>query len=224
MTQPEPGNPGTRNTETATGRVVVDISVSLDGYVAAPDADARHGLGAGGEVLHEWVWADQQRSPEDTGILDEAVNRTGAVVMGRRTFEFVDGPHGWNDDVGYGADRQRSDVPPVFVLTGSPPETVRLAGRFTFVTDGPHEALARARAAAGGKDVVVMGGGRTASSVLLAGLADELTLHLVPVVLGGGTPLFPEAGTTLRCLERIRSVSTPAADHLTYRIFPTTAG
>ncbi|WP_019806305.1 dihydrofolate reductase family protein [Saccharomonospora halophila] len=222
MGRSEQGDTGI--TDAATGTVVVDISVSVDGYVAAPGTDARHGLGVGGEVLHEWVWAEQRSSDADTGILDEAVTRTGAVVLGRRTFEFVDGPHGWNDDIGYGADRQGTEAPPAFVLTGSPPEAVRLADRFSFVTDGPHEALERARAAAGGKDVVVMGGGRTASSVLLAGLADELTLHLVPVVLGGGTPLFPGPGTTVfRRLERVRSVSTPAAEHLTYRVLPTPA-
>jgi uncharacterized protein YndB with AHSA1/START domain/dihydrofolate reductase len=200
----------------ATGSVVVDISMSLDGYVTAPGADIAHGLGVGGEPLHTWAMAG--RTARDIEILDKSVAATGAVLMGRRTFEVVDGPDGWNDDVGYGAERDQAGAPPVFVVTHSVPDRVRLVGRFTFVTGGLETALGKARAAAAGKDVVIMGGGDLAHGFLNAGLVDVLTIHLAPIVLGSGTPLFPPGGSARLRLELLDSVSTPAAEHLTYRV------
>jgi dihydrofolate reductase len=91
------------------GRVVVDISMSLDGYVTAAGADLEHGLGVGGEALH--AWAIGEKTPRDTELLEASVAATGAVIMGRRTFDFVDGPNGWGDDMGYGAERDETTVP-----------------------------------------------------------------------------------------------------------------
>jgi len=196
-----------------TGQVIVEITMSLDGYVTAPGADIDHGLGVDGEPLHEWVFSG---TPEDGAILDEATARTGAVIMGRRLFDVIDAPHGWNESIGYGADRNTS--PPVFVLTHRPPATWRLGERFTFVTDGPRSALEQARAAAGEKDVVVMGGGAVCHEFLDAGLADILILHLAPIVLGGGTRLFPAHDAKRLRLEQAGIVTTPSAHHLTYRI------
>lgn len=198
------------------GLVVVDISMSLDGYVTAAGVGPEHGLGVGGEALH--VWAMGENSERDAEVLDAAVARTGAVIMGRRTFDIVDGPDGWDDEVGYGGVRAQNAAPPVFVVTHSPPATVRLADRFTFVTDGIRSALDRARAAAGGKDVVIMGGGAIAHEYLGAGMVDILTIHLAPVVLGDGTPLFPPGPSAALRLELLESVSTKAAEHLTYRV------
>ena len=197
-----------------TGRVVVDISMSLDGYVTAAGADLDHGLGVGGEVIHDWVMG--RRTPRDAEILSETFKRTGAVIMGRRTFDIVDGPKGWGDDVGYGGRQSQAEAPPVFVVTHAAPEEVRLRDRFRFVTDGLTSALAQARAAAGEKDVVIMGGGAIASAFLRAGLVDILSIHLAPVVLGDGTPLWP-AGTSLS-LRLLDSESTASAEHLTYRV------
>ncbi|AXB48497.1 DNA-binding protein [Amycolatopsis albispora] len=199
----------------ARGRVVVDISMSLDGYVAGPDANEQQGLGVGGDDLH--LWAMGERANErDKEVLDASYHRSGAVIMGRRLFDIIDGPQGWNDEVGYGAERDQSDLPPIFVLSHSVPEKVRLSRNFVFVADGLESALEQAHAAAGGKDVVIMGGGETCGAFLRAGLVDELVLHLAPVVLGGGTRLF-EPGAPIR-LDRVGSVSTPAAEHLTYRV------
>jgi uncharacterized protein YndB with AHSA1/START domain/dihydrofolate reductase len=195
-------------------RVVVDISMSLDGYVAAAGVDLDHGLGVGGEVIHDWAMG--RRTPRDAEILSKTVERTGAVIMGRRTFDIVDDPKGWNDDVGYGGRRSQADAPPVFVITHAAPEKVRLRDRFRFVTDGLSSALAQARDAAGEKDVVIMGGGAIASAFLRTGLVDVLSIHLAPVVLGDGTPLWP-AGAPLS-LELLDSESTSAAEHLTYRV------
>ena len=127
-----------RQAAPASGRVVVDISMSLDGYVAAAGVDLEHGLGVGGEVIHDW--AIGRRTPRDDEILGETYERTGAVVMGRRLFDIIDGPKGWSDSVGYGADHDRSErQPPVFVVTHSVPARTRLGDRFRFVTDGLNE-------------------------------------------------------------------------------------
>lgn len=201
----------------STSSVVIDISVSLDGYVTGPGPDLRNGLGAGGDVLHNW--AREHATAEDREMIERSISRTGAVVMGRRTFDFVDGPHGWTDDFGYGAEQNHSNTPAVFVVTHSAPTSVRLTERFTFVTTGLNDTIEQARAAAGTRDVVVMGGGATAAGVLGAGLADILTLHVAPAILGAGTPLFAQNGAAPPIgLRKLRSVSTATADHLTYRI------
>ncbi len=134
--------------------------------------------------------------------------------MGRNLFDIVDAPTGWSEDVGYGAGIAAE--PPCFVVTHTAPESIRLKDRFTIVTEGIESALDQARAAAGDKDVVVMGGGDVCGQVLAAGLADTLSLHVAPVVLGGGTPLFAD-GTRID-LELTDSVTTPNATHLTYAI------
>ncbi|MEU8195353.1 SRPBCC domain-containing protein [Microbispora amethystogenes] len=198
------------------GPVVLDITMSLDGYVTAPGAGPDHGLGVGGEILHAWV--TDERTPHDAEILHRSFVDTGAVIMGRRTFDVVDGPNGWGDEVGYGHDQDQAVAPPVFVVTHSRPEKVRLRDRFHFVTDGLDSAVDKARAAAGGKDVVIMGGGAIADQFLRAGLVDILRIHLAPLILGGGTSLFPEGMPGSLRLEPLGSVSTPAAEHLTYRV------
>jgi dihydrofolate reductase len=199
------------------GQVVVDISMSLDGYVTAAGADPEHGLGVGGESIHEWVFG--KVSPQDRKVIDDMLARTGAVIMGRRTFDVVDGPNGWNDAIGYGADRHQTVTPPpVFVVTHSAPDKWRLGDRFSFVTDGLPSAVTKARAAAGDKDVVIMGGGATCHAFLAAGLVDTLNIHLAPVVIGDGTRLFPAAQAKRVDLELVSSVSTSAAEHLSYRV------
>ncbi|MBG0563651.1 dihydrofolate reductase family protein [Actinoplanes aureus] len=192
-------------------RVIADISISLDGFVTGPDPNPEHGLGRGGEGLHTWALHPDS---VDADVLDEAVAATGAVVMGRRLFDVVDGPNGWNDDLGYGAGRNAE--PPVLVVTRTPPDRVRLADRFTFVIDGLASAIAKASAVAGDRDVVIMGGAETVRSALAAGLAHELRLHLAPVLLGGGTPLF--TGLPPRPLRQIHARPSGQATHLTYRI------
>ncbi len=191
--------------------VIIDISMSLDGYVTAPGVDQEHGLGVDGEVLHLWAFSDDEAEQE---LLSRATTRTGAVIMGRNLFDIVDAPNGWTDEVGYGAGHAAE--PPCFVVTHTAPEQIRLKHRFTIVTDGIESALSQAQAAAGDKDVVVMGGGDVCGQALAAGLADTLSLHVAPVVLGGGTPLFA-AGTRVD-LELTDSVATPHATHLTYAI------
>jgi dihydrofolate reductase len=187
--------------------------MSLDGYVTAPGVDLEHGLGVGGEALHAWVFND---TPRENAILATTFKRTGAVIMGRRLFDIVDAPNGWSDEMGYGARQDQSAAPPVFVLTHEAPEKVRLVDRFRFVTDGPVSALRQAKAAAGDKDVVIMGGGSTCYEFLRAGLVEVMTVHIAPLILGGGTPLFP--GDAKLRLELLESEMTACAQHLTYRV------
>ncbi|MFC8868738.1 dihydrofolate reductase family protein [Streptomyces sp. NPDC057148] len=201
-------------------RIIADISVSLDGFVTGPDAGPDSGLGTGGEALHTWAFSDD---PDDRRVLREATSRSGAVVLGRRLFDVVDGPQGWDDTTGYGA--REVGRPAFVVVTSSPPEAVRLADLdWTFVTTGLPDAVAAAReraeaaSARGGEDldVVLMGGGATVGSALDAGLVDTLTLHLAPVVLGSGTPLF--TGGARRTLVRRRVTATTTATHVTYDV------
>jgi dihydrofolate reductase len=143
---------GSRVEGAVMAKVVGDITVSLDGYVTGPDPDPEHGLGRGGEALHTWAI---DGDAIDAEVLADAVDATGVVIMGRRLFDIVDGPHGWNDEMGYGA--AHAAQPPMLVVTRNPPETVRLGDRFTFVVDGLGSAVSKAIALADDRDVVVIG-------------------------------------------------------------------
>ncbi|GIL29853.1 dihydrofolate reductase family protein [Actinocatenispora comari] len=201
-------------------RIIADISMSLDGFVTGPDAGPTSGLGTGGEPLHSWAFSDD---PDDRQVLRDGNARSGAVVLGRRLFDVVDGPGGWDDEVGYGA--AEVGKPAFVVVTSTRPESVRLADLdWTFVTTGLADAVAAARQRAEAAsavrgtdlDVILMGGGATVGSALAAGLVDVLSLHLAPVVLGAGTPLFvPGAGRTL--VQR-SVLATSTATHLTYDV------
>ncbi|MER6559044.1 dihydrofolate reductase family protein [Streptomyces sp. NPDC001027] len=201
-------------------RIIADISVSLDGFVTGPDPGPDNGLGTGGEALHTWAFSDD---PDDRRFLREGTARSGAVVLGRRLFDVVDGPKGWDDTTGYGAGEVGK--PAFVVVTSTPPESVRTTDLdWTFVTTGLPDAVdaarrrAEAAAADRGKDldVVLMGGAATIRSALDAGLLDALTLHLSPVVLGAGTPLF--TGGTPRKLVQRSVTPTSTATHLSYDV------
>jgi dihydrofolate reductase len=195
-------------------KVIADISMSLDGFVTGPAPDLEHGLGHGGEPLHAWVF--ESDDPVDKRVLAAAAESSGAVVMGRKLFDIIDGPNGWTDDMGYGA--EHALAPPFFVVTHALPDHVRLGLDFTFVTDGLESAIDQARAVAprlgDDKHVVVMGGGNVIRQCLDAGLADELRIHLSPIVLGDGTPLFD--GATRRQYEQESVEVSRYATHLTY--------
>jgi dihydrofolate reductase len=201
-------------------RIVADISASLDGFVTGPDPGPDNGLGTGGEALHTWAFSDD---PDEQRIVSQATSRSGSVVLGRRLFDIVDGPGGWNDEVGYGAGEVGK--PPFVVVTSAPPQSVRLTDLdWTFVTTGLADAVsaARERAEAASSDrgedldVVLMGGGATIGSAVAAGLVDVLSLHLAPVILGTGTPLFT-AGSS-RTLHQRSVIATSNATHLTYDV------
>jgi len=190
--------------------ILADITMSLDGFVTGPDPGPGNGLGDGGRPLH--AWAFDADSEIDRRVLGDAVERTGAVIMGRRTFDVVDAPSGWDDEVGYGAGHAAS--PPAFVLTHRAPDAVRLVSRFSFVTEGLQVACEQARAAAGDRHVVVMGGADIVRQAVDLGLLDELRIHLAPLLLGSGTRLFPHAAP--RHLVQRSIEFSPRATHLVY--------
>jgi dihydrofolate reductase len=196
--------------------IIGDITMSLDGFVTGPNADIEHGLGHDAEGLH--AWALDSEDPVDRGVLERHTAASGAVVMGRKLFDTVDAPGGWSAERGYGADQDGR--PAFFVVTSTPPDHVRLAEshHFTFVLDGLNAAVEQARAAAGDRDVFVMGGGRTVAGCLSAGLLDQLRIHLSPEVLGAGTPLFDAVGR--HRLRQVAVETSPVATHLTYEVLP----
>jgi len=192
-------------------KVIADISMSLDGFVTGEGADEQHGLGDAPE-LHTWV---MQRDTVDNEILEHATGASGAVIMGRRLFDTVNAPDGWNEEMGYGADQ--TGTPPFFVVTHRPPGDVRLERdlgmSFTFAGDLV-TAIEQARAAVTHGDVVIMGGGDVIGQALEQGLVDELRLHLAPMLLGGGTPLFKPGTRQMYRQTEVRPSSN--AVHLTY--------
>ena len=201
-------------------RVIADITMSLDGFVTGPDAGPGNGLGTGGEPLHRWVFSDD---PDDQRILAAATARSGAVVMGRNLFDVIDAPDGWSDELGYGA--TEVGKPSFVVVTSTVPQSVRLTGLdWTFATTGMEDAVATARSLAEAAsaergddlDAILMGGGALVGSALAAGLVDTLVLHLSPIILGAGTPLFTGARST-RLVQR-EVVVTTTATHLTYDV------
>ena len=191
---------------------VAEISMSLDGYVTGPDPGPEHGLGHGGEDLHTWAL---DRSDEVVAqVMADGPLAAGAVVMGRRTFDIIDGPHGWQPDSGYVPGVEFS--PPVFVVTHTPPATVRLAAQCTFVTDGLAAAIEQAKSAAVSGHVAVMGGADVVRQAIAERLADQLRLHLAPVLLGAGTALF--TGGIPAGLVQQSVLASRHATHLVYRI------
>jgi dihydrofolate reductase len=211
-------------------RVTLDISMSLDGFVAGPNRTVEQPLGTGGEDLHEWIvglasWRESHgleggtRSADDDIVKDQ-LGSAGAVVMGRRMFSGGEG--GWDDDPvadGWWGDEPPFGVP-VFVLTHHPRPTLTKQGgtSFTFVTDGLEAAVEQARAAAGDRDVAVAGGASTVQQCLRAGILDEMRIHLVPLLLGDGVRLFGGPESKERRLELAGVVDSPAVTHLTYRV------
>ncbi|MFD9116442.1 dihydrofolate reductase family protein [Streptomyces bottropensis] len=199
--------------------VTVDMAISLDGYVAGTDVTLDNPGGDGAEPLFEWIhelasWRERQGMTggvenRDSELMRAWFDATGAVVMGRTMYDT--GENFWGDNPPFRA--------PVFVLTHRPrPTLVKEGGTtFTFVTDGVHSALDRARAAAGERNVDIAGGASTVRQYLREGLVDELHLHVVPVLLGAGLRLFDDLGAVRRDLEPVGVVATPLATHLKYR-------
>ena len=210
------------------GLIAIDVSVSVDGFVAGPNATPEEPLGEGGERLHEWIfgldaWRERhgleggERSV-DNDVVESAVARWGAVVMGRKMWSGGWGP--WEDDPR--ADGWWGGEPPfrvpVFVLTHHAREPeVKASTPIEFVTEGIEVALGRALAAAGSRNVLVAGGASVAQQALASGLADELHLHVAPVLLGGGVRLFAD-GVTATTLERESVIESPAVTHVRYRV------
>lgn len=202
------------------------IAISLDGYAAGPNESPENPLGEGGERLHEWAIATEAWQREhgrergennvDSQVIEKVSANVGAAIMGRGMFGGGEGP--WDESwKGWWGDEPPFHGP-VFVLTHHPRGPLEMKGgtTFRFVTDGIEAALEQARAAAGEKDVTVAGGPSTINRYIAAGLLDELTLHIVPVILGGGKRLLVDVGDPT--LEPVDVVASEAVTHITYRL------
>ncbi|WP_353643141.1 dihydrofolate reductase family protein [Mesorhizobium sp. WSM2239] len=186
-------------------KVVLSFSMSLDGFVAGPDVGIDEPMGRGGERLHDWLF--KSSSEIDAEKARDISQRVGATIIGRRTFDVGIGP--WED----------APYPvPSFVLTHEERQPLAMkSGTFIFVSDGVESALRKAREAAGDKDIVVMGAD-IARQYLAAGLADEIVIQLVPVLLGAGTRLFDRLNDGTIELEQTGAVQSPSVTHLRYAI------
>ena len=203
------------------------MTMSLDGYVAAPEQSLEDPIGRGGLALHEWVFATRHfRATHgleggESGLDDDHAwwdAKVGATIMGRNMFGPVRGPWGDEDWTGWWGDEPPYHTP-VFVLTHHAREPLEMAGgtTFNFVTDGIESALAQAVEAAGELDVSIGGGASTVQQYLRARLVDEMEIHVVPVLLGGGERLFDNLdGVSLAGFECVELVASPAVAHYRY--------
>jgi dihydrofolate reductase len=188
--------------------VVFDISMSLDGFVTAANRTKEEPLGPGGQVLDAWA-----RDEDDANrkYLEGAIAGLGAVITGRDTYD-TSLPW-WGPNGPSGSARR-----PVFVVTHNAPVDSPDGGVYTFVTDGIESALRQAKAAADGKYVTVMGGASTGRQYIAAGLVDEISIHLVPVLLGSGTRMFEHLDIGHVPLEPVEVIDSSLAVHLRLRV------
>jgi dihydrofolate reductase len=208
-------------------KVKFQIAMSLDGFVAGPNQSEENPLGEGGEQLHEWALAlEAWRKPHgyeggevnaSSAVIEEAFENVGAIIMGRNMFGGGPGPwdSGWE---GWWGDEPPFHVP-VYVVTHHEREPIEKQGgtSFHFVTDGIEAALSQAREAAGDGSVDIGGGASVIQQFLRAGLVDEMQLHVVPVLLGGGERLLDGIGTGLE-LSQTRVIEAPGVTHLRYDV------
>jgi dihydrofolate reductase len=186
--------------------VICDMSTSLDGYVTGPNDSRQKPFGDGAGMLHDWLF--DAATDVDRAILQEMLDGVGAIVMGRKSFDKNEGDGGWGDGGPVG------DTP-CFVVTHKRP-TGSYPAVYTFVTDGVVSAIEQARQVAGAK-VVGLHGATVMQQALPLGQVDGIRVHIIPVLLGGGTPLFATLDSAIT-LERTQVLVTPAATHLTFRV------
>src|SRR3954453_20779852 len=195
------------------GSIVLDMSMSLDGFIAGPDDGPANGLGTDGHRLHAWLAEGDGIDPRSyrpdgpSAVVFDEMLATGAGLVGRRTFEIAGQ---WEGD--------HHDGVPIFVPTHHPPDDPPTGpATITYVTDGIESAAAQAKAAAGDRNVM-MHGAETAQQALRAGVLDELELHVIPVLLGEGRRLFDHLGAEHTELELIRVLDAPGVTHLRFRV------
>ena len=187
-------------------RVICDMSISLDGYVTGPNDSRANPFGDGAGMLHDWMF--DAATDDDRAILQEMLDGVGAIVMGRTSFDKNEGDGGWGEGGPLG------DTP-CFVVTHNKP-TTSYPSVYTFVSDGVESAIEQAKNAAGDK-VVGLHGATVMQQALPLGLVDEVRVHVIPVLLGGGTRPFGTLDSSIT-LERTQALATPAATHIGFRV------
>ncbi len=201
------------------GKVVFNMTMSLDGFVAGPNDGPDNGLGDGGMALFDWYGRGDTAykmpggdwkfkiSAASAANLDRAINNAGVLVTGRRTFDIA---HAWGG-------RHPVDVPIVVLTHNPPPEWIKPGSPFTFVTDGIESAIAQAQAIAGDKEVAI-GSATTLQQSLNASLLDEIHIDLAPLILGSGVRLFDQLGMVPQQLEQLAVTEGMGVTHLKYRV------
>lgn len=193
------------------------MSISLGGYVTGPNDSRANPFDDGAEMLHDWIF--DAATDEDRAILKEMLDGVGATVMGRKSFDKTEGDGGWGDKGPIGDNQDRIGAvggdPPCFVVTHNKP-MASYPAVLTFVTDGVQSAIEQAKTAAGDK-AVFLHGASIMQQALPLGLVDEIRVHVIPVLIGGGTPLFGALDSSIK-LERTQAKATPAATHIGFRV------
>jgi dihydrofolate reductase len=190
------------------GKIVMDMSMSLDGFIAAKNDNSDQPLGEDGQRLHEWYFKDD--AAEYIKVMEEGQANIGAVIIGRRTYE---NSHAWGGHAG-----PLGSVPCVILSAAEhmPPKE-EIDPVFTFVSDGIESALAKSKAMAGDKDIAIMGA-NVQQQFLVAGLIDEIRVDVVPVLLCEGVRLFDHLGSRHISLEQIDVGAGDQVAHLSYRV------
>lgn len=186
-------------------KVIVSISMSLDGFIAGPGISIKQPMGEGGERIHHWMF--KNKTDVDASVINEIWETSGSVIVGGRTYKIA------IDEAWGGASPFRF---PAFVLTHAVPE--QKVNGFTYITGGIEEALLEANVAAGAKNTWIMGGADTIQQYLNAKMIDELQINLVNVLLGGGIRLFDTLKTGQIELEKQRAIDSVGVTHLKYRV------
>ncbi|HEY9012826.1 MAG TPA: dihydrofolate reductase family protein, partial [Devosia sp.] len=181
-------------------KMVWDVTMSLDGFTAGPNVRAEEPMGDGGEKLHAWMEGTGPDGQADLAVFDKVNARVGATIVGRRTFDL--GLKNWGGTPWPGT--------PSFVVTHRPHEAFKGDNGGTFAFGGLEDMARRAREAAGDKNVLVLGAD-VARQLLRAGHLDELWLHISPILLGGGTPMF--AGERAELVPLDKALMGTAAHH-----------
>ena len=198
-------------------KVMTDLGISLDGFIAGPRQSLEHPLGEGGDRLHRWMF----EQPKENASEIAAIVAAKTFIMGRNMFAPVRGE--WDGDWRGWWGEEPPYHAPVFVLTHYPREPLVMQGgtTFTFVTDGIGSAFEQARAAAGDGSIAIAGGADTVRQYLRAGLIDELHLHTAPILLGEGERIFDEVGDLT--LEPLETTGNSLVTHVKYRVtYPST--
>jgi dihydrofolate reductase len=186
-----------------TGKVVVDLAMSLDGFI--------EGRSDQPERLHDWMFPPSGEVDRvNAKMIEDSIQSIGAIIMGRRAYDLGDQYDGFVD----------TPYPvPHYIVTHKVPEKVAKGNTtLIFVTDGIESALAQAKAVAGTKNIAIGGGADISQQYLQAGLVDEIELHVVPVLFGQGLRLFDNLGSQRIELEAVRVIETPFVTHLSYRV------
>ena len=200
-------------------KIIFDIAISLDGYMAGDNRSPQNPIGDGGTTLHNWMFKqkaflrmhgrDGGEEGADNRLVEDILARTGVYIMGKRMFE--EGERNWPEDL-FKAD--------VYVLTheNRKPWVQKGTTTFYFINDGMESALEKAKQSANGKDIRLQGGANIIQQFLNAGLVDEFCIHISPVILGSGIRLLDNIKKDIFDIKIGEIIPSNLATHLKYKL------